>query len=95
MVIYFLCTLALGMLIQTGFWLLFSNFRFIWCLFDMTSYGDTLISYQDLARDFNTTKASFHNGRSITAAVISLQVIFVCLGELYHQIRLELLSSIK
>lgn len=48
--IYILCTLALGMLIPSGFWLLFSNFRFIWCLFDMTSCADTFITYHDLAR---------------------------------------------
>ncbi|RDX58267.1 hypothetical protein CR513_62430, partial [Mucuna pruriens] len=42
-------------------WLLLSYFRFIWCLFYMTSYG------------FQNDKASFHNGRSINAAAISLQ----------------------
>ena len=29
---------------------LFSNYRFICCLFDMTSYSDALISWHDMAR---------------------------------------------
>jgi len=41
-------------------------------------------------------KASFPNGRSISATTILLQVIFVCTGKVnYHQIWLERLLDIK
>lgn len=49
----------------------------------------------DLYRISKHDKASFHNGRSITAAAISLQVIFLFAWVNYRQIRLELLSIIK
>lgn len=46
----------------------------------------------DLYRISKHDKASFHNGRSITAAAISLQVIFLFAWVNYRQIRFELLS---